>query len=247
MRIVGLISAASVVLTLAANARAQDLAAEAKQLLAAMKSEQAKAPALKQDADRLAAANEQLLKEGKLYQEQIKVRLGPIADAIKADAVRLKADTDRHNAGIQQHNAGCQGELPRPQYDRCMGQKPYWDRSKANLDARKAQMQRRVDDYDRQYKQYAVRRDQINAQMKQNFAAWQQRKQAYEQIQARLKQYAARFQNMCSTAVQRKNRGGKDYSSNVEEALSYCGSVNWDGTASGRPPLVEVLPPFSSN
>lgn len=246
MQIFRLISVMSAVVAFAATAGAQDLAGEAKQLLGAINADKAKAPILKQQAQELVAANERLLKEGKLYQEQIKVRLEPIANAIRADSARLQADTQRHNQGVAVHNSHCTGTLPQPQYQKCSGEKAYWDRSKANLDGRKAQLQTRVNDYQRQYNQYKVRLDQIGAQMKQNFAAWQQRKQAYEQIQARLNEYGRRFQSVCNTAVQRKNRGGPEYSSNVEEALSHCQSVNWDGSP-GRGPLVNVLPPFGVN
>jgi chromosome segregation ATPase len=248
MRIFPVVCAVGLLVPLVARAQGQpDYAGEAARLLQGIKSEQAKAPALKLEMDRLAGANERLLKEGKLYQEQIKVRLGPIAAAIKADAVRLKADTDRHNQGVAGHNASCTGRLPQPEYQRCMGQKAYWDRNKAGLDARKAQLQARANDHDRQLRQYTVRLDQINAQMKQNFAAWQQKKQAADQIQARLKDYEARFKRVCNLAVQAKNKGGPEYSSNVEEALRYCQSVNWDGTSPNLPPLIDVKPPFQQN
>lgn len=220
-----------------------NLAAEAAQTVGALKAEQAKAPALKQEADRLSAANESLLKEGKLYQEQIRVRLGPIASAVRADAGRLQADTQRHNQGVAVHNRHCTGTLPQPQYQKCMGEKAYWDRNKANLDSRKAQLQARANDHDRQLRQYNARIQQISAQMKRNFAAWQQRKQALEQVEARIKDYAARLGRVCNLAVQAKNRGEPGVASNAEEALQHCHSVNWDGSNPNLPPLIDVRPP----
>ena len=215
----------------AGNASAQkDLSAEVLNLVKGVNAERAKAPKLKQAAKALVKRNERLNKEYKLYDNQIRQRLAPIKRALTRDATRYRADVRRHNQGVARTGAGCRGRLPKPQYDRCVAQKRYWDGRKRVLDLRRARLNRRTQSYRRQAGNYLRRMGQISREIKSNFQRWSRINKAYKVTISRLAWYANRLNRACSAAMRRTDR-------NAREAIRHCHSVRWDGARVNLPEL----------
>jgi hypothetical protein len=127
----------------------KDLASEVLSMVRGANAERAKAPKLKQAAKALVKRNENLNKEYRVYDNQLRRRLGPIRRAILADNRIYDADVKRFNRAIAPHHARCRGRLPTAQYNRCMSERRYWDGRRNRLLSRKTRIGSRWRNYKR--------------------------------------------------------------------------------------------------
>lgn len=162
-------------------------------------------------------------KELKLWDEQ--------AEAIKPQIGLYKAKLQYHqqmkaevDAKVNAHNAGCSGTLPKPQYERCQGERPYLQsqidkvhNSKVQLDGEFADLKKRADAIDK-------RRNELVDGLKNASAESQRARTQAADTQRRIDTLATRLRQECQNAGSR-------------EAMVHCGQVNWDGARR------QVLPP----
>jgi hypothetical protein len=173
-----------------------------------------------------AAANTNLDKERRTYLDQIDKRLGPIKVAIEADATALAANVAKYEDGVAKHNQNCAGTLPKPAYERCQGEKAYWDRRKVELTGEHDRILDRAKDFDKQMGRYTTRMDQIATEMKANFARFTQAEDGIAAARTRIRQLTARLVEAC-----------KDKSiTKTPEEIKYCEDMAWAGAQPGLPP-----------
>ena len=198
-------------------------------LIEELQTEQASEAKLREEAEAAVRPNGALAAERRLYEQQLQTRLAPIEAKIVADLGQLKGDIDKHNAGVGRSNAGCTGELPKPVYERCQGEKRHWDASKKRLDDRKEALQQRAVAYEKQVQPYTKRLAQIAAQIDRNEEAAAKARRALAETQARIRALKARLAEAC--------KGN-------EEAIKHCGDVRWSGADPKLPELKRPRPPL---
>jgi len=208
----------------------EDLASTIGGLVQAIRVDQAQAPTLKRDNLQLFENNQRLKKEYDIYAAQLQTRMAPLAAALKAESQRLAAQVNNHNQGVARYTSSCTGTVSQAQYQRCLGEKAYWDRNKASLDGRLATLRTQQANFASQYGKYTNRMNQISTEMKRNFAASEQRKRLLDQIGQRLASYAERLNRACAAAMHRTDP-------NAREAIRHCHSVRWDGARVNLPEL----------
>lgn len=125
----------------------------------------------------------------------------------------MKAEVD---AKVHAHNAGCSGTLPRPQYERCQGERPYLqsqidkvDKNKVQLDGEFANLKKRADDIDN-------RRNELVEGLKAAKAESDRARARHAEVQERIDTLVRQLKNECQNA-------------GSSEAAVHCGQVNWDG------------------
>lgn len=207
-----------------AAAQASD-AAEIAQLAEAKKSTELSLPALQQQLDEPTQQNERLMKEYKLYDEQVKNRVGPMAKAYETKVSAHNDRVKRSDAEIARHNSGCTGTLPKPQYDKCASERPTLQRIVNENNASKARLDSEKTAVLNERSKYSTAMEKLSAQMKSNFALWQQRKKTYDETVQKIARYRQRLVDLCAKA-------------STPEALKHCHSIGWDGARRDLPPLM---------
>ncbi|MBI2445790.1 hypothetical protein HYV43_05360 [Candidatus Micrarchaeota archaeon] len=154
-------------------------------------------------------------KDLNIWDQQLLVLQGEIA-LRDAKLKHHNEDAAVVNEKMRVHNAGCTGTLPKPIYDRCMGEKPYLqtqidriNNNRAQLDKENADLKRRVDPI-------INRRRELSAKMDKFRADRAQAEAKLADAQARIEAVTARLRAEC-----KKTR--------TPEAAGHCGQVNWDG------------------
>ncbi|MBI3185040.1 MAG: hypothetical protein HYZ28_23110 [Myxococcales bacterium] len=126
----------------------------------------------------------------------------------------------RQNSKVGDFNSQCYGQLPEPQYSRCV----YW---KQDLDREQVDLDRRWDGFEGEKKAFIKQRDDFNGLVEsRNTMAgeWTVRKQQHQQR-------VANFEARQSRYLQKLKQGAKDNcaSYSTPEAQAHCLQRYWDG------------------
>ena len=110
---------ASTLLMFNGRASAQDIG----QLAEATAADKLAIPKLQTEMSAKTSENERLKKEYDIYGDQLKTRVGPMISNYNARTESHNKYSQNVNNAVARFNASCHGTLPKPAYERCVGEK----------------------------------------------------------------------------------------------------------------------------
>ena len=189
-----------------------------------------------------------LLKEHKLWEDQLTNVLKPKYDAYNnIDIPPYVSEAARHDSAAARHNAACPAVVAsQAQLARCNGEAQQLNAWKDRLDRHKEQLDREGAALDKQRDSILQRSREIEESfkpIKQRYDdALAKQQEATERIDALTSRIEAAYK-YCKDLLARPTQ--EDPRHDVGEALHLCASVPFDNANADLPPLTDIKPPFS--